>query len=153
MHAAEFLGLTPQDRAIVTNSTDNTLHSLWGFETEEALNSFVSNRNAGQILKRSGLGYEDFASLLKVPFIRSNRNLEINFETSSCDLDDATILDLDLGVLERLRKFVVLWNKVIWSIDETGLYPIYSVRKPRRKRSKRRSVNSVSQHWKARDFH
>lgn len=117
-YAAEFLGLTPKDRAIVTSDTDDEHFQLWGFQDTDEFNEFASSQNVGQILKRAGLAYADLAILIKVPYIRGTQNLEILFENNGCDLDNAIVSALDVDVLERLRQFVVLWNKTIWEIEE-----------------------------------
>ncbi len=117
-YASEFLGLTPKDRTIVINASNDTVFSLWGFSNASLFNDFVLQGNLGDILERSELTYDELVLLIKVPYIRGTQQLEIQFEAGSCDPNKATIESLDESVLERLRRFVVLWNKATWSIEE-----------------------------------
>ena len=118
--AAEYLGLTALEREIITDAEDDPLHRLWGFDNQGELNQFVSNRNAAQLLDRSGLTYEELTSLLDVPYINPSGNLRIRFEGTDCILENATIANLNSGALDRIHRFVRLWRRQSWSIDELG---------------------------------
>ena len=121
--AAEYLGLTALEREIITGTGDDPLHRLWGFDNQGELNQFVSNRNAAQLLDRSGLTYEELTSLLDVPYIDPSGNLRILFDGADCSLENATITNLNSGALDRIHRFARLWRRQSWSIDELGTDP------------------------------
>ena len=118
--AAEVLDLTARERQIVTGSGGDTLHHLWGFDDPSELNQFIANRNAGSVLERCDLDYDALVQLLGVHFIDPENHLGIQFEAADCNLDTASISNLDEDALDRIHRFVRLWRRQAWSIPELG---------------------------------
>ncbi len=118
--AAEILGLTAQERAILTANSGDPLHTLWGFDDLAGLNQFVAHRNAAGILERSGLTFEELTGVLAVDYVDPGGNLRVQFEGADCRLDTAIVTNLDNGALDRVQRFVRLWRKAPWPIVELG---------------------------------
>lgn len=118
--AATRLGLTSKEHELVTAAGNESLQTLWGFTSQSEYNTFVSDANAAAVLRRTGLDFESMRSLLALPFIDPNSNLEIQFEDADCDLDRATVSNFNNAAAERIHRFVRLWRKTKWSIEELG---------------------------------
>ena len=116
--AAEYLGLTAREHAIITGVSSDALHSLWGFDNQGELNQFLNNRNAVQLLERSGLTYEELTRLFEVAFVSPGGIMTLEFDGADCNLDTATIANLNNGGLDRIHRFVRLWRRQAWSIPE-----------------------------------
>src|SRR6185503_3369066 len=115
--AAEYLGLTSNEREIVTGAA-GPLHELWGFDSQGAFNTFISDHRVSGILDQSGLKYEDLTALLDVEFVDPAGGLRIRFADADCNLNTATITNLNATALNRMHRFVRLQRKLDWSIAE-----------------------------------
>jgi len=118
--AAERLDLTAREREIITDAENDPLHQLMGFDSLAELNQFMADANAAQFIDRSGLNFEELTNLLNVRFVGRDDNLSIRFDGPDCDLDGATITNLDRNPVDRMQRFVRLWRKQDWSISELG---------------------------------
>lgn len=84
-----------------------------------------------EFLQRTGIDYENLVDLLKTRYINPNRpngnSNMIVIETGgsdSCNLDRALLKHLDGTSLkaeeyDRIHRFIRLWRKIGWTIDET----------------------------------
>jgi len=117
--AAEYLGLTPRERSIVTGAADEATRQMWGMSAAE-FNQLLSNRSAEVVLERSGLAYEALVQLLEVRFVDPSGNVRVEFAGADCNLAAATITNLTSAVLDRMHRFVRLQRKLGWSIPELG---------------------------------
>lgn len=118
--ASAELGLNPKEQEIITGSGSDPLHELWGFEDAGEMNLFVSQANAARMLEQTDLEFDDLRTLLSISFVDPAANLSIVFAGADCDLQTATISNLDNAALERIHRFVRLWRKVSWSMTELG---------------------------------
>ena len=116
--AAEYLGLTPRERAIINGSANETTRQMWGMEAAE-FNQLLAQGRATVVLERSG------------PFLRgSGRDcstcglvdpggaMRINFAGADCNLATANVTGLTSARLDRLHRFVRLQRKLGWPIAE-----------------------------------
>ncbi|HBZ29535.1 MAG TPA: hypothetical protein DEO56_02920, partial [Nitrosomonas nitrosa] len=117
--ATEYLGLTPQEREIITDSRTNMTASYWGMETGE-FNILLSDRRAAVILQQSGLSYKELTAVLEVHAVNMGTAMRIQFVGADCNLDTATITNLSTERLSRFHRFVRLQRKLGWPILELG---------------------------------
>jgi peptidoglycan hydrolase-like protein with peptidoglycan-binding domain len=117
--AAEYLGLTPRERAIVNGSASETTRELWGMSTAE-FNELLANRHAVVVLERSGLSYEELVQLLEVSLFDQGNAMRVEFAGADCNLSTATISGLTANRLDRMHRFVRLQRKIGWPIAELG---------------------------------
>ncbi|MBL8425766.1 MAG: peptidoglycan-binding protein [Candidatus Accumulibacter phosphatis] len=118
--AAEFLGLTAADRSALLLTTLTARRRFWGFANAAALNAFVQARNVGALLHRARMTYDELVAVLAVPFVDRASRLRVEFAGADCNLDTATIINLDAPALDRLHRFMRLQRKLPWRIDELG---------------------------------
>jgi hypothetical protein len=119
--AADHLGLTPTDRAIITGAPldpERTLMDFWGrsgqFVNVSALRSHVSR--VSNFIAQSGLRYEEVQALLGTRFINPQGNIDIRFEALDCDLTRAHITPtLSTVSLDAIHRFERLRRKLGWS--------------------------------------
>lgn len=117
--AAEYLGLTPRERSIITGTAAETTRQMWGMSTAE-FNQLLSNRRAEVVLERSGLPYEELVQLLEVRLVDPSANMRVEFAGADCNLATATITNLTSASLDRIHRFVRLQRKLGWPIAELG---------------------------------
>lgn len=117
--AAEYLGLTAAEHAITTGAT-GLLHQLWGFDSQADLNVFVADHNLAGLMRRSGLSYQELQEVLDVPLVNPNANMTIQFAGADCNLNTATITNLDLDALDRWCRFMRLQQSGDGSIAQLG---------------------------------
>jgi hypothetical protein len=67
-------------------------------------------------LKRTGLTYAETEKLFKTQFINSDETISLD---ASCDLETAKIENLSATALEKIYRFIRLWRKLDWSIEDT----------------------------------
>lgn len=117
--AAEYLGLTPRERAIITGSASETTREMWGMSTAE-FNQLLANRRAEVVLEQSGLSYEELVQLLEVQLVDQGNAMRVEFAGADCNLSTATISGLTANRLSRMHRFVRLQRKLGWPIAELG---------------------------------
>lgn len=118
--AAEFLGLTPADRSALVLATPASRRRFWGFANVAALNAFVQERNAGALLRRARMSHDELVAVLTTRFVDPAGQLRIEFAGADCNLDTATIVNLDAAALDRLHRFMRLQRRLPWRIEELG---------------------------------
>lgn len=122
--ATEYLGLTPREREIITDSAGqiNPVSGYWGMEIDES-NAFLTNGRVSLAMKQSGLSYEELTAILDVDLInRASRRsaMRIQFAGADCNLDTAAITNFSIERLSRFHRFVRLQRKLGWPIWELG---------------------------------
>jgi peptidoglycan hydrolase-like protein with peptidoglycan-binding domain len=117
--AAEYLGLTPRERAIITGAATETTRQMWGMGAAE-FSQLLSERSASVVLERSGLSYEELLELLDARFVDPGAAMRIEFEGADCDLATAVVTGLTSGGLDRIHRFIRLQRKLGWPITELG---------------------------------
>lgn len=117
--AAEYLGLTPRERAIITGAATETTRRMWGMEVAE-FNQLLSEGRVPVVIERSGLSYEEMVELLDTRFVDPGGAMRVEFAGADCNLATATITGLSTGSLARMHRFVRLQRKLGWPIAELG---------------------------------
>jgi peptidoglycan hydrolase-like protein with peptidoglycan-binding domain len=117
--AAEYLGLTPRERAIITGAATETTRQMWGMDVAE-FNQLLSERRASVVLERSGLSYEELVELLDARFVDPGGAMRVEFAGADCNLATATVTGLTTGSLARMHRFVRLQRKLGWPVAELG---------------------------------
>jgi peptidoglycan hydrolase-like protein with peptidoglycan-binding domain len=115
--AAEYLGLTSRERSIINGSAGETTRQMWGMSQAE-FNQLLNDRPARVVLERSGLTYEELVELFDVPLIGGS--MRVQFAEADCNLDTATITNLNTQRLDRMHRFARLQRKLGWPIAELG---------------------------------
>ncbi|MFN0088301.1 MAG: neuraminidase-like domain-containing protein [Blastocatellia bacterium] len=118
--AAECLGLTPRERAIITGGAPEATRQMWGMEAVE-FNLLLAGRSAAVVLDRSGLSYEELVELLAVPFVDPGGTMRVRFAGADCNLATATITGLSTAGLDRMHRFSRLRRKLGWPAAELGM--------------------------------
>jgi hypothetical protein len=124
------LGLTELEWNIITGADpdfDNEPQKLWGMSNEdvgEASNWVQALKHAPKFLEKSGLSYQELRELLLTSFINPRTvpfpegRLRIEFSGQECDLDKASIVNLDKEAALKIVRFVRLQRKLGWSIPD-----------------------------------
>lgn len=122
--ATEYLGLTPREREIITDTAVaiSSVSDYWGMETAE-FNAFLASGRVSIALKQSGLSYEELVATLDVNLVNrpSLPAMRIQFAGADCNLDTATITNLTTARLSRFHRFVRLQRKLGWPVWELGM--------------------------------
>ena len=114
--AAEYLGMTPSEHAIVAGTAPFQPWEYWGFGAVHP--TWVDDqKNLRTFLRNSGLSYEDTLALLLTRFVNPTAKLTILID-GACDLDKATIPWTGAADLDRAHRFVVLWRRLRWTMAE-----------------------------------
>lgn len=118
--AAERLGLSDTERRILVGeplTPPRTLEDFWGGATVAQLAKVQA------LLDRSGLKYAELAELATAWFVNPTGSVKIvPAGDALVDTSDTTQLELTgatAPVLARLHRFVRLWRKLGWTIQET----------------------------------
>lgn len=118
--AAEWLGLSPVDRQALGDATAASRRRHWGFASAADLNQMLSQQNAGVILARARVNPDELVATLDTPFVNPAGDLRIVYAGADCNLDTATIANLNAAAADRLQRFVRLQRRIDWSIEELG---------------------------------
>lgn len=112
--AAEYLGLSAQDRALITTADPNGQADYWGTPNPAAQLSQVA-----RFLARTGLSYEGLQELLAAGFVQgSGTPSEIDRPTDDCDTTAQTITNLSPQRLDRMHRFLRLHRRTSWRMWE-----------------------------------
>src|ERR671933_130740 len=124
------LGLTEQEWNIIIGADpdfDNEPQNLWGMSNEdvgEPSNWVQLLKKVPKFLEKSGLSYRELRELLLTSFINPRTvlfpegRLRIEFSGQECDLDKASIVNLNLKTALKIVRFVRLQRKLGWSIPD-----------------------------------
>lgn len=113
--ASERIGLTPQERMIITNpAADADLKKFWDMDGTDWV---VKLQNVSTFLEKSGLCYKALQKLLQVGFINPINEMRV-IPSPTCNLDEEVIENLSGTALDRIHRFVRLLSKLNWSIHE-----------------------------------
>nr|WP_320014186.1 neuraminidase-like domain-containing protein [uncultured Desulfobacter sp.] len=118
--AAAKLGLSSLEGRIITATSQHELFELWGFNSNAAFNGFVGGTSVEGFLRQSGLTYDELIDLLKVPYVDQQNDLSLEFSGTQCQLDEASIRNLDVPAMGRMHRFIRLWKSQDLSIPELG---------------------------------
>ncbi len=106
--ASERLGLTDQERRVLVGEIAADKADFWGDRATATVQD---------VLDGSGLVFDDFDRAIATWFVNPDGDVGIE-PTDSCDTSALTIAGLSDSVLSRLHRFVRLWRKLGWSIEE-----------------------------------
>ena len=123
--AAKKLEINLLEKAIITNNlSDVELHSaISGISSNpfpEYFNGLTGGAGVYQmslLMQKSGLTFNEIRDYLESYFINPDR-VEISFQDSECDPDDAYLTVVDDALLIRLYRFHKMRVKLEWSIEE-----------------------------------
>jgi hypothetical protein len=118
--AVERLGFTNTERSILLNESLTPPRSLQDFWGGNPVSQIVTVQD---LLDRSGLKYSELEQLIAAWFINSAGAFEINpisdASLDTCDTTRLKVNGLTENVLSSLHRFVRLWRKLGWTIEET----------------------------------
>jgi hypothetical protein len=141
--AAEYLGLSDAERQYVTSTVQapNAPRQPWEFwglnqnantvtVFDPAVDDFA-DRQLGwlqslawvrQVLRRSGMEYEELVRVLGCTFVNPGMTVRITSadpnEPATCDTTKLTLTNLTAAIADRLARFVRLWRKLGWEAEE-----------------------------------
>ena len=123
--AAVALGIPPTDANLITTPNATNQYVYWNV-TAGSLPGSVAEVDV--FLLKSGLAYTDLQNLLSLDFINPTGNIYIKHEDSSCNPAKKVLEGLDLNGqdLDRMHRFIRLWNKTGLSmvdLDRVISYP------------------------------
>lgn len=117
--AAEFLEIVESERIIFNGAAAFQPWQYWGYGTSHP--TWVADQNpVPTFLHNSGLNFENTLTLIHAHFINPDRSLKIVMD-STCDLSKATIAWPDEATLDRVHRFVRLWRKLGWTMNELDM--------------------------------
>jgi peptidoglycan hydrolase-like protein with peptidoglycan-binding domain len=106
--AAERLGLTDQERRVLVGDVATSRADFWGSAPIE---------HVQDVLDGAGLRFGDLDRLVSTWFVNRDGSLHIE-PPDSCDTEVMTLEGLTDAALSRLHRFVRLWRKIGWTIEE-----------------------------------
>ncbi len=107
--AAEKLGLTDQERAIIVTAAPATQSNFWNIPAAALLNEI---RNVDTFLTRTGLSYRELDLLLQLSFIDPNGKMFIKHLDLSCDTAQKQIAGLNTKGLDRIHRFLRIMRRL-----------------------------------------
>jgi hypothetical protein len=122
---AEALGISPPLLQIISGTTAypaqefaaTPADAAWGMQGVAGWEATLAG-DVGQLIRRANVPLLDLRGLLALEFVGDDGEVEIVFDTPSCDLADARVQNLDVGVLDRLHRFLRLCRAVPLSSAE-----------------------------------
>jgi hypothetical protein len=115
--AIEHLGAGPAEAALIAGElAGHTVSELWGFPPAATSAWIDSLRPVRELMRRSGLHFEELLGLLAVPAI--NPGGAIALDSDSCNLDEVKLVGLDETRLHRLSCWVRLWRRLGWPVHD-----------------------------------
>lgn len=118
--AATKLRLSSLEGQIITATSQHPLFELWGFNSDAAINGFIASTSVEGFLRQSGLLYEELIDLLNIPYVDQQNDLSIEFSGTQCQLDEASIHNLDVPAMGRMHRFIRLWKSQDLPMLELG---------------------------------
>jgi hypothetical protein len=121
--AAVALGIPPADVTLITTVNPANQYIYWNAPVATVL---VVVAEVDVFLQRSGLTYSDLQNLLSLQFINPANNIFIKHEDSSCNPAKMKLVNIDLPALDRMHRFIRLWNKCgisMVDLDRVISYP------------------------------
>jgi hypothetical protein len=119
--AVEYFDISA-DPAVAFDEADATItgqQEVWG-ETGKA-GWLDTVGNVKTFLRKTGLEYNELLALLDLQFINPAGDIAIQHDDSSCDTDKKSIQVLDASKLDRIHRFLRLWQKLkgwkMWELD------------------------------------
>ena len=122
--AAEQLGLSEVERQLIVTADPGNQASYWNVTSGSVADEL---KTVDTFLTRTHLSYQQLSDLLALSFVRGERSLSIQHERlDSCDTTTKTITNLDDEVLDRIHRFLRLWQRAGWDmavLDRAIVYP------------------------------
>jgi hypothetical protein len=85
----EYLGISPQEYELLTNSGAHNLPACFGEDENMAFNDFnLEYRKAKTFARRTGISYKDLIEIIKTPFINPHAHLIPRLEKLEVGFDD-----------------------------------------------------------------
>jgi Tc toxin complex TcA C-terminal TcB-binding domain/Neuraminidase-like domain/Salmonella virulence plasmid 28.1kDa A protein len=117
--AAEYFGIGPHELDLISTATFVPLTVSW--DTADPVNDLV---RVPVFLRAALISYEQLLELLNVVWVRgSAAALTLHGVDDTCDLSKQTLAPapFDPGVLDRIHRFLRLWNHADWKMWELDL--------------------------------
>ena len=120
--ATEYLGLTTEQRKIITGESAHNAWDLWGVK-ESVWNTWINTGtvSVSSFLKQSCLDFKDLQELCDVEFVHpagAVNKLQIKFLDANCDTTKAYLEKISTAVMGRIQRFVRLQQALGWTIRE-----------------------------------
>jgi len=98
----------------------DTLPRFFGYETciVDGMPWTEHLAQVPQFLKRTGISYLELIDLLKTRFLNPQQAITLAALSSDCDLNDTYIRSINLVPWFKMHRFIRLWRKMNWSIQE-----------------------------------
>lgn len=108
--AAEYLGLSPKDRNIITSPNPVAQAQFFG--------GLVNIDKVSVFLHKSELEYKQLRELLRTKFVNPASDSAIVHTDTSCNTEQKKISNLTNDKLDRINRFIRLWRKTGWQMWE-----------------------------------
>jgi hypothetical protein len=121
--AAEALGITDEERKLIVTPNPSNQNLYWNTGTPSAAPVM---KVVDTFLQKSELTYIELTELLELSFINPDRKLFIKHLDNTCDTHKKEIANLDDTALDRIHRFLRLWQKTSWkmaTLNRAILYP------------------------------
>jgi hypothetical protein len=112
--AAQVLGLTDAEVAVLVGEPSPTLEDIWGTNDVGVLQS------VDQLMRRAGITFEELEQLLAASFV-SVEPLQIHGpegDEGTCDPTQLFVSGLNADILLSLHQLLRLWRKLGWAVHE-----------------------------------
>lgn len=118
--AAEYFCIAKDEQSIIFSADAPNQFVYWGEPDNATAISEIAKVNI--FLQKTGLEYNDLLKLLSLRFINDPAgSIQIVHLDSSCDTSQKRIQVVDDQVLDRLHRFLRLWQKLGWQMWEVDL--------------------------------
>jgi peptidoglycan hydrolase-like protein with peptidoglycan-binding domain len=122
--AAEYLGLSRKEAALISGTDSTPPWEQWGFDVEiqsDDATWLAKIEIIDEFLRRSGLAYRELLDLLQTQYVNSGNSLTIDStdvdHPDTCDTGKLKLHDeLSADVASRILRFVRLWRKLGWTL-------------------------------------
>lgn len=130
--AAEYFGISADATAtfdekrliLVADPTDVGQKEVWGETGASWLNTVGNVKN---FLQKTSLEYNQLLALLDLKLINPAGDISVHHLDPSCDTDKKVIQVLDTTKLDRIQRFLRLWQKLngwkMWELDLVACHP------------------------------
>lgn len=131
--ALEYLGISGQEAAIITGNSVPNPWEYWGFSAQTVTISGAAKNwdillaeDIQLLLQKAGLSYDELLQILDAwyvnPEVGPNGKRQIVFNENpaapACDTAQMHLIGLDTAALARIIRFVRLWRKLGWSVQD-----------------------------------
>lgn len=113
--AAVALAIPPGDATLIETANPGQQFVYWNTSAATLLTTV---NEVDIFLQKSQLAYTDLQNMLAQSFVNPSNTIYIKHEDSTCNPAKKLLINLDLNALDRMHRFIRLWNKTTMTMEE-----------------------------------